>query len=910
MDASRPLHAEDLVAQLTWVRRLAAALVREAGGDSEREAEDVAQEALRVTLEQPAGRIGAARLRAWLRGVVRRLVVDRRRADVTRLAREHAVAPREPQASTQEVVERLAMQQRVAQAVRELAEPYRSTILYRYLDELETREVAARMGVDQELVRKRVQRGLKLLRERLDAEFGSDTKTWAGALLAATGSAAASVATKAAVAAGVLVAAFAAWQLLPSPPARVATGTTRTEDAAAAVAADAPPAEPPPPLAAARAPAADPAALPAVATPTHLVDGIVVHVHVVAHDRSARTAGRLVGHWYDDVHFGPAGPLQRIDAAITGATTDVVLPRSASNLKLAAVTDADGASVTKDLYLGPKAVREDRRRPVEHPLTIEIGDRVAGPRLTGEILVDEVARVPRGLEFQFLPDDPDPTIETRIDVLAARFEAGPLVPKFDQLRISSDETVPVTLPLTLGTGDAALDVSLVTGRTLRLAVVDVKDGRPLPGLELYVSKRASSKSSDFQSHYVVTDGEGRCEIRGLPFEGRFEVRHDARLVVRGVPPGDPEPRRYQFPPDPLFELALTSALPDVIERTIRIDPHGAQRRVTGLLAPPLLEALNSATDPAQLRFSSRSDGGNWRAGDVPVACDERGAWQVEASPGSDVRVWVERQRLRISNVASAHVDADDAGPLELAPRSGRDLLLRVVHGSGDGLVRVIVPDPERADEPASSQLDGAMRNGTFEGNVRLDGPATLYVLVGANADELRRAPWRPLDVDPATAAIAVLDLARFTPRKFELTLSSGASAPDGQLLLLRVEDGRPRPDSMVRAELVGGRSREPVAIEEGRYVYRLVAENAAMLVCGCLDVTNEKPDDPIAIECAVASHHRTELGAGIEFTKIGEVVLEGPMRQLATLRFAEHPALADSDAIFLPVGAEFSLLQN
>jgi len=910
MDASRPLHAEDLVAQLAWVRRLASALVREAGGDGEREAEDVAQEALRVTLEQPAGRVGAMRMRAWLRGVVRRLIIDRRRADAARAARERFVAPSEPQSSTQEVVERLAMQQRVAQAVRDLAEPYRSTILYRYLDELETREVAARMEVDPELVRKRVQRGLKLLRERLDAEFGSDTKTWAGALLAATGSAAASVTTKAAVAAGVLVAALVAWQLLPSPAAHVATGVTRTEDAASAAAAELPPTEPPPPLAAARAPAADPTAPPAVSTPAQLVDGIVVHVHVVAHDHSARASGRLVGQWIDDVHVSPAGPLQRIDAAIVGATTDVVLPRTASNLDLTAVTDADGPSAKKRLYLGPKAKREDRRQPVEHELTIEVGDRVVGPRLTGEILVDDVARVPRGLEFQFLPDGPEPTIETRIDVLAARFEAGPLDPKFDRMRVSSDETVPVTLPLALEAGDAELDLPLVMGRTLRLAVVDVKDGRPLPRIELYVSKRVSSKSSDFQSHYVVTDGEGRCEISGLPRDGRFEVRRDSRLVVRGVPRGDPQPGRYQFPPEPLFELVLTSALPDVIERTIRIDPRGAPRRVTGRLAPPLLEAVTSAAEPAQLRFSTRGTGGSWRSGDVPVACDENGAWQVEASPGSDVRVWVERQRLRISTVANAHIDADDAGPFELATRPGRDVLLRVVHGSDDGLVRVVVPDPERADEPASSQLDGAMRNGTFEGTARLDGPTTLYVLVGANADELRRAPWRPLDVDPANASVAVLDLARFTRRAIELTLSSGAPPPDGQFILMRVEDGRLRPDSMVRAELVGGRSREPVAIEEGRYLYRLVADDAAMLVCGTVEVMSAKPDEPIAIACNVATHRRTELGAGIEFTKIGEVVLEGPMRQLVTLRFAEHPALAGSDSILLPVGAEFSLLQN
>ena len=80
-------------------------------------------------------------------------------------------------------MERLERQQRVADAVRALPEPYRSTLLYRYLDELPMRAVAERTGVPEATVRKRLERGLQLLRERLDGEFGGNSRAWALTLL-------------------------------------------------------------------------------------------------------------------------------------------------------------------------------------------------------------------------------------------------------------------------------------------------------------------------------------------------------------------------------------------------------------------------------------------------------------------------------------------------------------------------------------------------------------------------------------------------------------------------------------------------------------------------------------------------------------------------------------------------------
>ncbi len=163
-----------LVEHLGWVQRLALSLARDRDA-----ADDLAQDVARVWLEKrPAHSDGP---RGWLANVARKLALDRARSEISRKAREQSAA--RPEGESYEVVERGARQRRVVEAVMQLAEPYRSTILYRYLDDLSTREVAERMNVPEATVRKRIERGLALLRERLDREFGSKSNAWAIGLL-------------------------------------------------------------------------------------------------------------------------------------------------------------------------------------------------------------------------------------------------------------------------------------------------------------------------------------------------------------------------------------------------------------------------------------------------------------------------------------------------------------------------------------------------------------------------------------------------------------------------------------------------------------------------------------------------------------------------------------------------------
>jgi RNA polymerase sigma-70 factor (ECF subfamily) len=177
--ARRDAWDAEVESNLAWVRRLALAIVRD-----DAVADDVAQDvmwtALRSSEERPKT---LTALRAWLTHVVRSTAVDRVRSETARRAREQAASRPEADGSSSDAVDRGARAQWVVDAVMQLAEPYRSVILLRYLDQLPMAEVARRTNASETTARKRVSVGLDLLRSRLDREFGSDAESWALALI-------------------------------------------------------------------------------------------------------------------------------------------------------------------------------------------------------------------------------------------------------------------------------------------------------------------------------------------------------------------------------------------------------------------------------------------------------------------------------------------------------------------------------------------------------------------------------------------------------------------------------------------------------------------------------------------------------------------------------------------------------
>ncbi len=175
MKNSPALTPERLLEETSWMRALARSLVRE----PER-AEDLTQETLAIALARPPEDSGS--LRGWLAEVMRNLFREDLRKQSARRHREADAARPEALPGTDELLERLGAQQRVAERLLALEEPYRTTILLRYYEGLAPRHIAAQHGVPVATVKSRLHRGLAKLRLELDAEYGDSREAWALAL--------------------------------------------------------------------------------------------------------------------------------------------------------------------------------------------------------------------------------------------------------------------------------------------------------------------------------------------------------------------------------------------------------------------------------------------------------------------------------------------------------------------------------------------------------------------------------------------------------------------------------------------------------------------------------------------------------------------------------------------------------
>ena len=153
--------AQTLASHHAWLRRLARRLVR-----SEAAAEDLVQETCETALRKPPP---DERMRPWLRGVMRNLAWHHVRSEHRRLQREESFqhstsAYAVPDALLDYGVDR----DRLLQLVETLPEPFRSTVVHRFLEGLSCAEIARAEGVPAGTVRWRQSRALELLRARLD----------------------------------------------------------------------------------------------------------------------------------------------------------------------------------------------------------------------------------------------------------------------------------------------------------------------------------------------------------------------------------------------------------------------------------------------------------------------------------------------------------------------------------------------------------------------------------------------------------------------------------------------------------------------------------------------------------------------------------------------------------------------
>ncbi len=225
-NAPRSIDPEELLEHTGWMRVLARGLV-----DDEATAEDLVQQACTAALERPPR--DRAALGGWLARVVRNLAARGLRDSSRRKRRERHVA--RPEAETPDlgtVVERAELLRLVMDAVLELDEPFRSTVLLRYHEELPPEQVARRLGVSVTTVGTRLHRALAQLRARLDRTRGGRDAwvallaPWAGLAAAAGAAAATGAATGTASASGLGSGASSSVPAAAVGAAGTATGTS------------------------------------------------------------------------------------------------------------------------------------------------------------------------------------------------------------------------------------------------------------------------------------------------------------------------------------------------------------------------------------------------------------------------------------------------------------------------------------------------------------------------------------------------------------------------------------------------------------------------------------------------------------------------------------------------------------
>jgi len=170
------LETEALMSQSGWVRKLAFQLVRDP-----HLADDLTQETyLRALEKRPSA---DQSLRGWLLTVLRNLSRQGQRGAARRAAREERAAAPETGPSTLELVERVERHRSVVDALMALREPYRSTLIRRFFENLTPTEIAAKSGQPVSTIKTQLARGLELLRANLERQLGGRTDRWLLALV-------------------------------------------------------------------------------------------------------------------------------------------------------------------------------------------------------------------------------------------------------------------------------------------------------------------------------------------------------------------------------------------------------------------------------------------------------------------------------------------------------------------------------------------------------------------------------------------------------------------------------------------------------------------------------------------------------------------------------------------------------
>ncbi len=879
-DASRPA-GEELLANLGWVRRLALAIVRDSSA-----ADDVTQEVARVALERDEP-VPASGLRAWLGAVTRRLALDRTRSEAARHARERSVARPEGDGSAAEVVERSARQQRAARAVMELAEPYRSTILYRYLDEMPVAEVARRTNVNEVTARKRLSRGLEMLRARLDTEFGTGTRNWAIALLA-PGKVTLMMSTKwiAAGAAAVIVGlGWWGWNVAhssessteapamavdldldQSPVVKKDTGTTASvaQEVAALTDAKRESATPPP---------AEP-------------DATILHVRVLDRVGSAVTAGRVETWW--TVSTEPTNSMTRkfVEAEIHAEVTDIVLPATAASASVRA--SVSGHLGTQEQIV--RKLRQDAIGRVEREVVLHLDEPLEPPSLQGVVTIDGTRRVPRALTIA--ENKAGHSLASgRINAVDATY-ALPHATVGAMLLVTSDETILQEIQLSEEiVASGMLDLKLSNGKTLVLTLLDRDDGHPLANEDFLVETGLNLSGNiwtgDARSHR--TDDIGKCEVRGLTNEESVSIGPASEPEKRAVIFNDNWGEEHLGKFDPTMEMPMPAQAwwhqrirtdEASISVTLRVKHVAEGARIFGTVPADLLQGQGDVSTRIRVAAKELAQEGPSAGDGFDVSLDAQGRWTIPVQWPSRYLVWIEavKPRKPLSQQVTVEVAAaGPRGPIELpltSTKTETNFELQIENVPDGGRTEVAV-----FAEKTKSHSEGVeCKDGRCTHRMRIDGPSQV-TLTWSRGDMRETQIRRSFKVDPARQSSLRIDMGGDQLRAVEF-VAQGAAIPAYALLGFgKLDEGGRMTHESGSTTLIDGRAQGQVSLSPGRWFFECFDPKRDFNVTGILEVKAGSETLHIARDVVVIE--RSQIPHGIELTEMDGVKLDGlerPMR--------------------------------
>jgi RNA polymerase sigma-70 factor (ECF subfamily) len=490
MEPSVPLDARDwLVQNARALRVLARKLVH---GD---EAEDLVQDTLVRGLERPPE--DEARRGSWLRVVCRNLFLTRRRRDEHRAARESRVASPATAPDTFDVVAHRSAVERLIGALHALSPEAYEVIQLRFYEELPPAAIAARLSLPLSTVKRRLERALQQLRERLGAQDEHE-RDWRQALAPLVSSREGSIGEPAVgatlalsktawLASAAVVVVASAWFLAS------ATRSTESPSEAAAVK----------PVTVAAPSQGAPLARALLATPT---------------DEEVAPPSR--GSLSVTVTWPDGTPAARLPFFLM-VYPDTEVPASD---EVIAATDDDGEAVIEDLPVGHATVYLPDPR-VSKGTRIEAGEEASlalkingGMRVEGEVVTREGAPVPDAEVW--LGDYAHSDLMTCTDH-EGKFSLRDVCPGRELAARARDHAPSLAMRLEGKTGDvvhARLELSGPGGNVA--GTVRDAHGEPVEGARVMLTPRVEPTyyqpwSSSPPRAVAFTDAEGKFECPGM-----------------------------------------------------------------------------------------------------------------------------------------------------------------------------------------------------------------------------------------------------------------------------------------------------------------------------------------------------------------------------------------------------------